>query len=134
MNIEKSNMAMKSTSNLLNIVKGIVVSVFITLILLLLFSAILTYTNMQESTIPIVTIVITAISIFIGSSISTIKISKNGMINGGVIGFIYIFLLYILSSITQIGFKLNAYSIVMIIAAILAGIVGGIVGVNIKRK
>lgn len=134
MNIEKTNITMGGTNNMLNVVKGIVASILITLILLLLFSAILTYTDMQESTIPMVTIVITAISIFIGSSISTIKISKNGLVNGGIIGFVYIFLLYILSSITQTGFSLNAYSIVMIIAAILAGIVGGIVGVNIKRK
>lgn len=127
MNTEKSN-------NIVNISKGILSSIFITLILLFVFSAILTYSDMQESTIPIVTIVITAVSILIGSSISTIKINKNGILNGGTIGFLYIFLLYILSSIVQTGFSLNMYSIVMIIAAIVSGMIGGIVGVNIKRK
>jgi len=120
--------------NTINIFKGIISSILITLILLFIFATVLTYSNIQESTIPIVTIVITAISIFIGSSISTIKISKNGILNGGIIGFIYIFLLYIISSIIQTGFSLNIYSIFMIIAAILAGMIGGIIGVNIKRK
>lgn len=123
-----------SSNNMLNVVKGTVVSIFVTLILLFVFSVILTYTDVQESTIPIVTIAITAISIFIGSSISTIKINKNGIVNGGIIGFIYVALLYIISSIVQTGFHLNAYSIVMMVAAILAGMIGGIVGVNIKRK
>lgn len=137
MNIEKSNLTMgnqKGTNNVVNLFKGIIFSILITLVLLFAFAAILTYSDMQESSIPVVTIAITAISILIGSSISTIKINKNGIINGGIIGFVYIFLLYILSSVVKIGFALNAYSIVMMILAIVAGMVGGIVGVNIKKK
>lgn len=114
--------------------KGIVTSIIITLILLFIFSLLLTYTDVQESTIPTVTIIITGISILIGSSISTIKISKNGILNGGAIGFIYIFLLYIISSTVQTGFSLNLYSIVMIIVSIITGMIGGIMGVNIKSK
>lgn len=137
MNLEKSNLTMgsqKNTSNVVQLFKGIIFSILITLVLLFAFSALLTYTDMQESAIPVVTIVITAISILIGSSISTIKINKNGIINGGIIGFVYIFMLYILSSVVKTGFTLNVYSIVMMIAAIVAGMVGGIVGVNIKKK
>lgn len=138
MSKEKSNLtmggSMNTPNNMLNIVKGTVVSIFITLILLFAFSVVLTYSDVQEHTIPIVTIVITAISIFIGSSISTIKINKNGIVNGGTIGFIYVVLLYIVSSIVQTGFHLNACSIAMMVAGILAGMIGGIVGVNIKRK
>lgn len=119
---------------LIQLSKGIVTSVLITLILLFIFSVLLTYTDIKESTIPTVTIIITAISIFVGSSISTIKLNKNGLVNGGAIGFIYVFLLYIISSIVQIGFTLNTYSIITIILAIIAGMIGGIMGVNIKVK
>lgn len=119
---------------LIQLSKGIVTSVLITLILLFIFSVLLTYTDIKESTIPTVTIIITAISIFVGSSISTIKLNKNGLVNGGAIGFIYVFLLYIISSIVQTGFTLNTYSIITIILAIIAGMIGGIMGVNIKVK
>lgn len=61
------------------------------------------------------------------------KIKKNGIINGGVIGFIYILLIYLISSITGVGFSININSIIMIICAVLAGMVGGIIGVNIKK-
>lgn len=104
-----------------------------TLVLLFIFAIVLTYTSIAESVIPPVIIVITIISILLGSSISTIKIKKNGIVNGGIIGLSYILMLYFISSIVHTGFALNTYSIVMIILSILAGMVGGIVGVNRKK-
>ena len=53
--------------NFLNIIKGVIISIIFTLIFLFVFSLILTYTNISESFIAPVIIVITAISIFIGS-------------------------------------------------------------------
>ena len=66
-------------NNVINIFKGIIISFILTLILLFIFSIILTYTQIPESTIGPVIIIITVISILIGSSISTIKIRKNGL-------------------------------------------------------
>lgn len=124
---------MDRKNNFMNIFKGIVISILITLVLLFLFSIILTYTSLGENVIPAVIIIATVISILIGSSISTIKIKKNGILNGGIIGFTYILGIYLISSIVQTGFSLNTYSMIMIILSILAGMIGGIVGVNIKK-
>ena len=117
----------------MNIVKGILISFVSTFILLFIFAIFLTYTSMSEGVIPAVIIVITVISILLGSSISTIKIKKNGIVNGGIIGLCYIAMIYIISSIVHTGFALNTYSIVMIVLSIFAGMVGGIVGVNRKK-
>ena len=117
----------------MNIFKGIMLSFVLTLIFLFLFSIVLTYSNLSESSIPAVIILVTVISILIGSSISTTKIKKNGIVNGGIIGLIYIFIIYLISSIVQTGFILNIYSIIMITVSIVAGMIGGIVGVNIKK-
>lgn len=57
----------------LNVIKGVAIAFLSSLILLLIFSAILTYTNVNESVINPVIITITAISIFIGSSIRKYK-------------------------------------------------------------
>ena len=106
---------------------------FITLLILLfIFSAILTYTNIEESIIPITTIVINAVSILIGSSIATIHLKKNGIINGLAIGFIYMLLVYFISAILNNSFQLELQSILLIIFGIFAGGIGGIIGVNIK--
>lgn len=117
----------------MNVFKGIVISILITLFLLFLFSIVLTYTNVGENVIPVVIIIATIISILIGSSISTIKIKKNGILNGGIIGLIYILSIYLISSIVHVGFGVNIYAIIMIILSILAGMIGGIVGVNMKK-
>lgn len=123
---------MKVESNMSYIIKGIVIAFIFTLISLLLFAAILTYTEITEATIPPVIITLSGISILMGASISTIKIKKHGLLNGAVIGGVYIVTLYLVSSIIHTGFEVNTYTMIMMIASILAGIIGGVVGVNIK--
>ena len=118
--------------NIKNIFKGIGISMIITVVALLIFSLVLTYTNVGENTITPVIIVITALSILCGSSISTKNIKKNGMINGGLIGLIYLFIIYLISSILNWRFGLNFQSIIMILAGTIFGILGGIIGVNIR--
>ena len=114
------------------LVKGIIISFALTLISVFIFSIVLTYTNIPESTIFPVIVFITALSILVGSSISTIKIHKNGILNGGIIGIVYILILYLISSMTSTGFALTIQSIILMISATIAGMLGGIVGVNIK--
>ncbi len=111
-------------NRIIKIGKGILISIILTLVLLFIFSAILTYSNnIPEATIPTVILIITGLSILIGSSISTIKLKKNGIINGGIIGGLYITLLYILSSILKTGFEFNTYSIIIIAISIVAGMI-----------
>ena len=87
------------TTPISNIIKGTIISFISTIVLLLIFSIILTYTNISESFIAPTIIVITAISIFIGSTISNSKIQKNGLVNGAIVGGMYLIIIYLLSSI-----------------------------------
>lgn len=121
-----------NNSNLKGIFKGVAISFISTIIMCLIFAALLTFTNIQESTIAPVVIVITAISIFIGSTIGNHNIQKNGLLNGALVGFIYVFIIYIISSILNGYFSLNLSSIIMIIVSIIFGILGGIIAVNRK--
>ena len=115
---------------MVNILKGVGISLIATIILLIIFSILLTYTNIPENTINPVIMIITAISILMGSSLGNIKIRKNGLINGAIIGAIYILTIYLISSILNWRFSLNSQSIIMIIIAVIFGILGGIIGVN----
>ena len=114
---------MESKNSIFHMIKGIALAYFITFLLLFIFSVILTYTNISESTIAPIILMITIISILIGSSLSSSKIKKNGLMNGGGIGFIYIITLYLISSFIQTGFSVNLYAILMIVFSILAGMV-----------
>lgn len=97
--LKTANSNSKGNSTIKNILIGTVISMLISIILLFNFSAILAYTRVNEHTMPIVVIIITVISILIGSQISVYKINKNGIKNGGLVGLIYILFLYLISSI-----------------------------------
>ncbi len=126
--MEKENKFIK------NIAKGIFISLIATIVFLLIFSIILTYSNVKEDIINPVIIIITAISILIGSSISSMKIGKNGLLNGGIIGGFYILIIYTISSVLNWEFGLNLQAIILIIVGIVFGILGGIIGVNKQNK
>ncbi len=119
-----------NNKNYINILKGLGIAFIITFIFLLILAIVLTYTNASEDIINPTIITITAISILIGSSISNMKIKKNGLINGGIVGGLYIILIYLFSSILNESFTLTIQSIVMIVIGIAFGVLGGIIGVN----
>ena len=136
-NTIKSNIITEESEfkkNSIRIIKGSIFAILLSLILLLIFAMLLAYTSLSETTmVPVVTI-IAGISIFMGSTISTIKIKKNGLLNGSLVGLIYILLLYLCSSIYFAKFSININSIIIICVSVLCGMVGGIIGVNLNKK
>ena len=115
-------------------VKYSIVSFLLTIIFLIIFSLVLTYTEIQENTIEPVIIILSSISILICSFVTSKKIKSKGIITGGILGVTYFLLLYILSSIFNASFSLNMYSIIMMISCVITGMIGGILGVNFTRK
>ena len=97
------------SKNIVKIIKGSTVAIIITLLGLLIYSVILASTEIGENTINYVVIGISALSILIGSIISVSKIAKNGMLNGAIVGGIYIVIIYLLSSIINLNFDINIF-------------------------
>ena len=126
-NLENNEFA----KNFIRILKGGIIAIILTIIMLVIFSFVLTYTSIQENTINPVIITISGISILVGSILSTMKIHKNGILNGILVGLLYFFTIYTLSSIISGNFSLNVYSFIMLISSCVTGIIGGIIGVNI---
>jgi len=112
--------------------KGIGIAFIVTLISLIIFACLLTYTDISEQVINPVIMVITGISILIGSSIGNSKIKKNGLLNGALVGICYFLIIYLISSLLNWKFTLNLQSIIMIAIGMFFGIIGGIIGVNRK--
>ena len=124
----------ENSKNIFRILKGSIFAIILSLILLLIYAMLLTYTELSESTMVPVIITITGISILIGSTISTIKIRKNGLLNGSLVGLIYVITLYLASSICLTGFLLTLNSFIMLIVGVVTGMIGGIIGVNLNKK
>lgn len=129
----KEKIENKKSSNIVNIIRGSIIAIVFSIMALIIFSIILTNTELSENIINPVIMVITGLSILIGSIISVSKIEKKGIINGSFVGLIYILVMYALSSIINSNFSFNLNSVILIILAILAGMIGGIIGVNIKK-
>ena len=118
---------------ILNITKGILVSFIITIILFYILGIILSTTNIPEKIITPAIIIITGISILIGSSIVMMKTNEKGLLKGGLIGILYFLILYLASSILLKNFEVNIYSCIMFAAVFICGSIGGIIGVNSKK-
>ncbi len=130
--IKNKNTEIIPQNNVTKIIKGSILAITITLIILLFLAILLSYTTISENVIIPVIIITTAVSILIGSIFSSIKIKKQGIVNGATVGSIYIIFIYILSSVLYQNFSINTNTIIMVISAILSGIIGGIIGVNLK--
>ncbi len=113
-----------------SVIKGLMISLIVTLLFILGISFLLVSTSISESIIIPSIWVITALSLLIGTIIA---IKKSGMLYGGIVGMIYISLLYTLSSIVNGNFSLTSDSIILIFVSIISGGLGGIIGVNLKR-
>lgn len=116
----------KSNNSIFSMIKGTLIAFFITIITLTIFSILLVYTDLSEETIKPVIITVTGISILIGSSMGTKKLKKNGLMNGAIIGILYILIIYMISSILNSNFTINLMSLIMIGI----GLIGGIFGRN----
>lgn len=135
--MKKENIIVEESAlkrNSLCIFKGDAIAIIFSIIVLTIFAILLTYTNIPESTITPVVLTITGVSILIGSTISTRKIKKNGLLYGGAVGLIYIILLYVASSISISGFSLSSGSFIMLAVGAITGMIGGIIGVNLNKK
>ena len=121
-------------ANIIRIIKGSLLSIIVSVIFLIVFAMLLTYTSLSENTITPIVLAIVGLSILLGSYLSTKKINKKGILNGAMVGIIYMLILYIISSVIFMDFSINASSIIMIVCGIIAGIIGGIIGVNTNKK
>lgn len=136
--IRQANQNIKETLkehiNFFTVIKGILFSYLITILIFLVFAFILTYANFPQKFITPVVVSTTIVSILIAGAIVSRSLKTRGWLNGGVVGLIYILLLYTSSSIVLKDFSINRYMISMLLIGLLSGSIGGILGINIKTR
>ena len=80
-------------ANIIRIIKGSLLSIIVSVIFLIVFAMLLTYTSLSENTITPIVLAIVGLSILLGSYLSTKKINKKGILNGAMVGIIYMLIL-----------------------------------------
>ena len=104
------------------IIRELILSILLSLILIFILSILLFKTSISEEIIKPATMGIVIISLMIGAfRISKAKKQK-GILYGSLLGIIYMFILYLVSSFANFEFYLG-----------IDGAVGGIIGVNFQK-
>lgn len=127
-----ANTAINESLSPKSVLKGILAAYIITIPAFMLFALILSNTDFPQKLVSPAVIITTIISVLTAGSVSTKGVRNKGWLNGGIVGFIYMLVLYMISSLVFKDFAINKYVITMSLIGILTGAIGGIVGINIK--
>jgi len=125
--------ALSEHISIVSMLKGLLVSYIIVIFLFAFFAIILANTDFPEKYLPTAVLITTIISVITAGSTVTKRLKNKGWLNGGIVGLIYMLILYILSSIVYEDFSVNRYTITMIIIGMLSGAIGGILGINLRK-
>lgn len=120
--------------NIWNILKSVGMAYLITLLIFLVLAIVLTYTEFPEAMLPSAVVITTLVSIMLAGTSAARRARTRGWVNGGLAGFIYMLILYLISSFTVVDFRIDQYVWAMLISGMLAGALGGVVGINLKRR
>lgn len=113
--------------------KETIFSMLLSILLILVLSIVISKTTVSENIIMPGIILISSLSIMIASINVSRKKEKNGIVNGTIMGLVYMGGMYIFSSIILKDFSLTLNSVIMILFGIICGAIGGILGVNFKK-
>ncbi len=125
-NNEKSNI-------LLNGLKGSMLSVCVSLVLILIFAFVIKLTCMSDTLIKPINQVIKVVSILIGTMFIVKKVKEKGLLLGCVVGLLYSILAFVVFSILNGGFSFDWTLLIDILFGVVTGAICGVICVNAKK-
>ena len=114
------------------LVRGMAVAFAITCIIFIGFGILLTYTELTEESLPLVSLVCTALSAAAAGYDWAACMKQKGILWGLASGAVYTVLLYLITGLASDSFALQLSGVMTLIVALAGGAVGGILGVNRK--
>lgn len=116
------------------IIKGALLALSISLILICIFAFMLRFIDIPISAIEPINQVIKFGSIILGVFVSLKKVKEMGLITGFIIGVLFTLLAFVVFSLLNGGFCFETSLINDILFGGIAGGIAGIVAVNFKKK
>lgn len=116
------------------ILKGCLIALCISLLLVLIFAFALRFVPLADSVISPINMVIKGVSILLGTIFGLKKVKEMGLISGLLIGFFYTAFDFFTFSILSRSFEFNMSLLNDLLFGAIIGGICGIIAVNIKRK
>jgi putative membrane protein (TIGR04086 family) len=110
--------------------RGILYAYFLSLVVFLLFSALIQFTRLSESILPYIAYATSLIAIFVAAAYVTKRLETKGWLNGGITGLIYLVGLLVIGRILFPDFALHFGYLSKGFLAFATGAAGGIFGIN----
>ena len=120
--------------NLLLILKGLLASYLITIPAFMLFAFILANVDFPQRLVTPAVVVITVVSVLTAGAVATSGVRSRGWLNGGIVGLIYMIILYWFSSILFRNFTVDRNVLTMTVIGVLSGAIGGIMSINTRQR
>ncbi len=114
--------------------KALGYSYLITIIFVLIYNLVLTYTSVSASTIPLMTSIILTLGIACAGFYMGYKNGSNGFLYGILAGALYVLFMIIMYFLAKENFKFEMNMLYKMLLNILSGGIGGIIGVNMKKN
>lgn len=117
----------------LPIAEGVLRGFILTLILILIYAAIMTFTDISSGVSSVFYMITTLISIMYGTVYAVRKVKKKGWVLGLIISITYMIILYLLYIISGKDSTLiyNQSTLIRLALAVAVGILSGMLGINI---
>ncbi len=115
-----------------HVARGLGYSYIITLLAVLVYNGVLTFTEVSSDTILVATAIITTVSVAIGAIYATMKISEKGLLYGLLVGISYAIVLLLTVYLAQDNFIWDSNLVYRVLTLSVAGGLGGVIGVNFK--
>lgn len=117
----------------INMLKNVLMAYILSIILLIVFAIILTYTSFPEGSIPTVVLVVSIIGILFGAKLSASKAKSRGWLVGSVTGLLYMLILFLISLLFNQRPAWDMHVLFIFAVGFIAGAVGGVIGINFKK-
>lgn len=123
-----------SEFNFKQILKGVLISAFISICFLVVAAIVLTYTNISLGLAEILSSIVFYIGALLCGLIAGLGAKYNGWIHGLIAGIMYVCLILLVSISVNIKDGGFAFPFLKIIVSCILGCVGGITGVNVPIR
>ena len=115
----------------IKILKGVFNAYLFTIFLFLILALIMYFTKVSESIIPKAVVAISAVSISLGGVRTTKDVESMGWLHGGLVGFLYMGILVMLSFLIMPSFSFGWNIALDLFLGFLVGVLAGILGVSL---
>lgn len=122
---------MEEKAFLTKVSMGVLRAAIITIILMLLFTIIMTVTDVTNQFLSVYYLVATCLSVVYGSIYAARKNNKNGWLVGILVALLYMLLIFILSAVLFQDSSFGTKELLRMAIAVIVGALSGMLGINI---